>query len=63
MFNTDIHHSKSYVNDVIISFNATKLTHCGLVMQYGITELGNFGSGNSLLPDGTKPWPEPNNNN
>ena len=35
------------------------LTHCGLVMLYGDRDLVNFGSGNGLLPDGTKPLPEP----
>ena len=30
------------------------LTRCGLEMQYV-----NIGSGNGLLPDGTKPLPEP----
>ena len=37
------------------------LTHCGLVMPYGVID--NFsviiGSGNGLLPDSTKPLPEP----
>ena len=33
-------------------------------MQYGIVDMGylsllNIGSGNGLLPDGTKPLPEP----
>ena len=32
------------------------LTHCGQVTTYGI----NIGSGNDLLPGGTKPSPEPN---
>ena len=31
------------------------LTHCGLGMPYGV----NTCSGNALLPDGTKPLPEP----
>ena len=33
------------------------LTHCGLIMPYGNTELGqqlNIASGNGLLPDGIK---------
>ena len=30
------------------------LTHGGLLMQYG-----NSGLGNGLMPDGTKPLPEP----
>ena len=34
------------------------LTHCGLVMSYGILDSINIGSGNGLLPDGTKPLPE-----
>ena len=36
-----------------------KLTHCGLMMPYGNMELGQSGSGNGLLPDGTKLSPEP----
>ena len=28
-------------------------------MPYGNIDLGNIGSGNDLLPDGTKPLPEP----
>ena len=35
------------------------LTHCGLVMPYDDIDLVNIGSGNGLLPDGTKPLPEP----
>ena len=35
------------------------LTHCGLVTPYGDRDLVNIGSGNGLLPDGTKPLPEP----
>ena len=35
------------------------LTHCGLVMPHGIIYLHQHGSGNGLLPDGTKPLPEP----
>ena len=36
------------------------LTHCGLVMPYGIIYLCvKIGSGNGLLPDGTKPLPDP----
>ena len=38
------------------------LTHYGLVTQYGqlATEIWvNIGSGNGLLPEGTKPLPEP----
>ena len=34
-------------------------THCGLVMPYGDRVLCQLGSGNGLLPDGTKPLPEP----
>ena len=37
------------------------LTYCGLVTPYGDRDLGqHFVSGNGLLPDGTKPLPEPN---
>ena len=35
------------------------LTYCGLVMPYSDRDLVNIGSGNGLLPDGTKPLPEP----
>ena len=38
------------------------ITHWGLVMPFGDIDLGqqlNIGSGNGLLPDGTKPLPEP----
>ena len=34
---------------------ANELTHCGLVTPYGV----NIGSSNGLLPDCTKPLPEP----
>ena len=35
--------------------------HCGLVMPYSDRELGqvNIGSGNGLVPEATKPLPEP----
>ena len=32
---------------------------CGLVTPYGDRDLVNIGSGYGLLPDGTKPLPEP----
>ena len=35
------------------------LTHCVLVMPYGQIKWVNIGSGNGLVPDGTKPLPEP----
>ena len=35
------------------------LTHCGLMTSYGGIDWVNIGSGNGLLPDGTKPLPEP----
>ena len=35
------------------------LTRCGLVTLYGDIDLGQHCSGNGLLPDGTKPSPEP----
>ena len=31
------------------------LTHCGLVTPYSNMNLVNIGSGNGVLPDGTKP--------
>ena len=36
-------------------WQAITLTHYGLVMPHGV----NIGLGNGLLPDGTKPLPEP----
>ena len=35
------------------------LTNCGIVTPYGDKICVNFGSGNDLLPDGTKPLSEP----
>ena len=35
------------------------LTHCSLVMPYGKIYMDNIGSANGLLPNGTKPLPEP----
>ena len=35
------------------------LTHCGLLTPYVDKIWVNIGSGNGLLPDGTKPLPEP----
>ena len=35
------------------------LIHCGLMMPYGDRDLVNIGSGNCLLPDGTKPLLKP----
>ena len=37
----------------------SELTHCGLVTPYGNKDLGQHGSGNGLVPDGSKPLPEP----
>ena len=42
-----------------ISHNKVWLTHCGLVMTLATLIWVNIGSGNGLLPDGTKPLPEP----
>ena len=38
---------------------AIGLTYCGLVWQMATEIWGNYGSGNDLLPGGTKPLPEP----
>ena len=38
---------------------ASELINHGLVMPYGDIEWVNIGSYNGLLPDGTKPLPEP----
>ena len=35
------------------------LTGYGLVVPYGIINMCQHGSGNGLLPGGTKPLPEP----
>ena len=35
------------------------LTQRGLLTPFGVGDLGNTGSGNGLLPDSTKPLPEP----
>ena len=46
--------------EIINGKDRTKLTHCDLVTPYGDMNLGqHIGSGNGLLPDGTKPLPEP----
>ena len=37
----------------------SSLVYCGLVMQYDIESLVNAGAGDGLVPDGTKPLPEP----
>ena len=36
-----------------------ELSHWDLVTPFGDMDLANIGSGNGLLPDGTKPLPEP----
>ena len=40
-------------------FMSCPLTHYGPVTPVTIVIVLNFGSGNGLLPDGTKPLPEP----
>ena len=50
-----ISHKISKLNDYYFFI----LTHSSLVMPNGDTNLGNIGSGYGLLPDGTKPLPEP----
>ena len=43
-------------SDLVMSMDPSHgLTHCSLLTPYGV----NIGSGNGLLPDGTKPLPEP----
>ena len=37
----------------------THSTYCGLVTPYDDIDIGQFWSGNGLLPDGTKPFPKP----
>ena len=38
---------------------ANMFTHCVLLTSYGSTNMINNGSGNGVLPNGTKPLPEP----
>ena len=40
-------------------FRMVKLSHCGLMTLYGDNIWIIIGSGNGLLPDGTKPLPQP----
>ena len=40
--------------------NALELHFSGTKLSISFSILINFGSGNGLLPDGTKPLPEPN---
>ena len=49
-------HVHTPLNKVI---SLKKLTHCGPVMSYGITKLGQHGSDNGWVPSGNKPLPEP----
>ena len=42
----------------ILSFHKLCVTHCGLVAPHGTKSWVNIGSGNGLLPGGTKPLPE-----
>ena len=44
---------------VVFLIDRGYLTHCGLVTPYGDIIWVNIGSGNGLLPEGTKPLPEP----
>ena len=44
---------------ILSSYPVAFLTYCGLVTPYGDRVLVNICSGNGLLPDGTKPLPEP----
>ena len=45
---------------MVLHDNEARLTHWGLVTSYGERDPWvNIGSGNGLLPDGTKPLPEP----
>ena len=41
------------------SYSRLPLDHCGLATPYGVGIEVNIGSGNGLLPDGTKPLPKP----
>ena len=44
---------------VTTAFIFLYLTHRGLVTPHGDVDWVNIGPGNGLLPDGTKPLPEP----
>ena len=48
-----------FLGYTVEAFSKCILTHGGLVMPYGDINMVNIGSGNGLLPDGTKPLPEP----
>ena len=43
----------------LITWDMTTLTHCGPVTPYADIDLCQLGLGNGLMPDGTKPSPEP----
>ena len=46
-----------FIRDSTLKLN--ELTHCGLLTPYGDRDLGQNWLSNGLLPDGTKPLPEP----
>ena len=48
-----------YFSQIIPDTTGDWLTHCGLVTPYGAKIWVNIDSGYGLLPDGTKPLPEP----
>ena len=52
-----IHISRNEFSDTWLKH--IHLTHCGLVLPFGDSDLVNIDSGNGLVPSGTKPWPEP----
>ena len=55
-----IAHGKITCIDILNpAFNGSSLTYCGLLVPYCFGDLSNISSINGLLPDGTKPLPEP----
>ena len=54
------HCNDNYViNLLMMTSQSLWLTHYGIAMSYGITNLSHIGSGNGLMPSGSKPSPEP----
>ena len=58
MSSKSLQHNEMEAQSNIYAFSRDQSTHCGLLMPYGDMDLGNIGSGNGLLPDGTKPLSE-----
>ena len=62
IFNAETITGGAYMSDCMLWCKENDLTHCsiGIVLDLGALEIFvNTGSGNGLLPGGTKPLPEP----